>query len=1006
MTITASSVRNQYVAGVSQTIYPYTFPILNASELLVYADVTLLLLNVHYTVTGIGHSSGGNVVFTYPWSPAGHSVTIIGNVPLSQATDFIEHNSFPAEAPESALDKLTRISQQFQQAIDRAPKLHPASFLSGVEFPQASSIPTIANTRKAIVWNESGTNLDLAYLSTVLAPPATVPPAPLPTGNFNILDYGGVGDDLTDNATAISTAIAAMSNGNVLVFPPGRYRYTGSITINKMITVQGSSVGGCTLIPMTTNATGINITASFVTVKDLWIERNTKPILGGIGLKTPSTVVSQIHLERLLIKNHYIGVQMGPSDYSTATNCHVLNSETNGWIADYGSGAGGAVQWQLTECTSIANLQNGFAFVNNMSALGVGPFLDHCTSFGNGAGGVLVTGDATHSVNDVILTQHLSSGDGLSGIKFVDTYGAFHLVEDCWIELVGEYGGVGQGFDAVPSVASHAGFGLAIEGSNGGGYGPGAVNVSGGLIATCAWSGAHVSSQGTQLSGINFISNGQGLSGDLSLRAGVLVAAPDVGMTGCVFTKDAGLGQSRAIALSGDCSGLSVAPTNIYSGYTDFTAEIIDPSQATTLTTAAPAEPLGARVFVVDHFPGANLGARLIAAIAALPAAGGTIDARNYKGAQVGTSTIVIGKPCTMLFGECTYTSSATPMFQLTAPVSIQGINREQTRFRSTLDTQVVFQVDTPYKCAFSTMAIDHTGPARTGGAGISLLGGLGLANERSVMQHLDILDQWVSIFATVAYGWTVFDCYLKNSHSAGILVSNTVNWDEGSSVILDSKIEGGANSATATAILHTSSGGLKVIGCKIHGHYHGYALDVGGTTANVLIEGCSFKVQLGPSIALVRSSGLETFSSVMIHGNYIENTLSPCLLATTQAISHVIVSENILKFVSPNAGVLLTSVNVASVFGNILTSNSGTSVGVNVEAGALAVNVGHNVYSTITTAVVYASAAPYTSGAVLAVTTTMRDALPHIAGFRETVFNTTAGKFQGWTGSAWVDFH
>ena len=38
------------------------------------------------------------------------------------------------------------------------------------------------------------------------------------------------------------------------------------------------------------------------------------------------------------------------------------------------------------------------------------------------------------------------------------------------------------------------------------------------------------------------------------------------------------------------------------------------------------------------------------------------------------------------------------------------------------------------------------------------------------------------------------------------------------------------------------------------------------------------------------------------------------------------------------------------------------------------------------------------------AVTTSERDALPQIAG--TIVFNSTSGKFQGYTGSAWVDLH
>ena len=52
---------------------------------------------------------------------------------------------------------------------------------------------------------------------------------------FNVLDYGAVGDDSTDNATAfaaVATAVNATSSTypTVVYFPPGTYLYTYGLT--------------------------------------------------------------------------------------------------------------------------------------------------------------------------------------------------------------------------------------------------------------------------------------------------------------------------------------------------------------------------------------------------------------------------------------------------------------------------------------------------------------------------------------------------------------------------------------------------------------------------------------------------------------------------------------------------------------------------------------------------------------------------------------------------------
>jgi len=60
---------------------------------------------------------------------------------------------------------------------------------------------------------------------------------------YNVKTYGAVGDGVTDDTAAITAAAAAALTGGIVFFPPGTYKTTSTITINKSITLVGSGMG-------------------------------------------------------------------------------------------------------------------------------------------------------------------------------------------------------------------------------------------------------------------------------------------------------------------------------------------------------------------------------------------------------------------------------------------------------------------------------------------------------------------------------------------------------------------------------------------------------------------------------------------------------------------------------------------------------------------------------------------------------------------------------------------
>jgi len=118
MTISTLTSKVSYTGNGSTTIFAYTYKIFADSELKVYDNGVLKTLTTHYTVSGAGGASGGNVTFTSGNVPANLSPVVIArNISKTQATDYVENDSFPAETHESALDKLTMLVQDVDNSV-------------------------------------------------------------------------------------------------------------------------------------------------------------------------------------------------------------------------------------------------------------------------------------------------------------------------------------------------------------------------------------------------------------------------------------------------------------------------------------------------------------------------------------------------------------------------------------------------------------------------------------------------------------------------------------------------------------------------------------------------------------------------------------------------------------------------------------------------------------------------------------------------------------------------
>ena len=169
MTISSTTVKNSYSGDGSQTTFVYGYKIFANTDIKVIirsaaGTETVKSLTTHYTVTGVGNASGGNVVFTSGNIPTNtETVVLIRDVPQTQAIDYIANDPFPAETHEEGLDRATMTTQQVQEELDRAIKISRTNTMTSTEFAvgataRASKVLGFDANGELTVTQELGTN--------------------------------------------------------------------------------------------------------------------------------------------------------------------------------------------------------------------------------------------------------------------------------------------------------------------------------------------------------------------------------------------------------------------------------------------------------------------------------------------------------------------------------------------------------------------------------------------------------------------------------------------------------------------------------------------------------------------------------------------------------------------------------------------------------------------------------------------------------------------------------
>ena len=139
MTVADNTSRNQYTATSGQTVFAYTFEIVDKDDIVVLKNGTTLSEGTNYTVSNVGNDSGGNVTLTVG-ATTGDILTLYRDMPYSRTQNYTNSGDFLASEVNSDFDNLWLAGEQTQRSFSQSiRKPITDSDSISMELPEAAS---------------------------------------------------------------------------------------------------------------------------------------------------------------------------------------------------------------------------------------------------------------------------------------------------------------------------------------------------------------------------------------------------------------------------------------------------------------------------------------------------------------------------------------------------------------------------------------------------------------------------------------------------------------------------------------------------------------------------------------------------------------------------------------------------------------------------------------------------------------------------------------------------
>ncbi len=352
-------------------------------------------------------------------------------------------------------------------------------------------------------------------------------------------------------------------------------------------------------------------------------------------------------------------------------------------------------------------------------------------------------------------------------------------------------------------------------------------------------------------------------------------------------------------------------------------------------TPSAPSDEPGGPNYLYAHaFPGATLGERISAAVAALPPSGGVVDATDYAGTQRIDQTIQVGtdRPVELRLGTVRLTASVVP-FELHPNAKLIGNGQTVVTQDSGANLEWLITGTNVTDCEIARLTVDGNRAGNTAAAS-----GIGLhTTERCWLHHLTVQNTVGRFHPGIAF----FDGPNRNNtieynqvqsigtlvdYADGIYVSG-----QGNRVLFNRIVD-----ATDFAIVGEACVDCLVYGNQIKGVPGGIAIGSGiantSAGANIIdantIRG-GFTTTLG-MISIYRLSGSPPVSTI-IRGNIIRDVEQGHAIFLKGA-EQVSVEGNVMGNIGlayPSYGILVQDSKDVMITGGAIDSTGSFGIGI-----------------------------------------------------------------------------
>lgn len=249
MAISTTIIKNSYAGDGSNDTFAYQFKIAADADIQVIirsstGAETVKTLTTHYTVTGAGNATGGNVVFESGHIPTStETVVIRRSTTQTQTLDLVENDPFTADSVEGAFDKNLAAIQELQEQVDRSFKVSRTNTISSSDFTDNAA----TRASKTLGFDSSGDLTTVADFlpaggdSALFTYSTTTTDADPGAGGFrmNNTTYSSVTelyiDDADANGTDVATWVQTFDDNSTNYSKRGRVRIQNAGTLTKYI---------------------------------------------------------------------------------------------------------------------------------------------------------------------------------------------------------------------------------------------------------------------------------------------------------------------------------------------------------------------------------------------------------------------------------------------------------------------------------------------------------------------------------------------------------------------------------------------------------------------------------------------------------------------------------------------------------------------------------------------------------------------------------------------------